>query len=219
MGLTRVFPLMTMESVARLLTDRTRVNANEFRVISQAHRVNTSNTLKGRLKLCESLTIRPTYMLAGVFERVAESSGKTRTLKFQRPNASPVRLRWLDKSATSTVFTLPNAHPCLQNLRLRKVRADIDAVGMKVGVVALLFWIPSSKLIAPERKRNCRDEILRFAFIRLIQARTSRLNSRISFGRGILPIYRMQTLSHFYECLVKTLAIKHIAYCGTRVRW
>jgi hypothetical protein len=151
MGLTRVFALMTVESIARLLTDRTRVSAKELRVISQAHRVNTSDTMKGRFELREPLTISPAHMLAGVLERVAESSGKTCTLKLKRPTVSPIRLRSLDINTPSAVFILSNTHPCIEKLLVWNVRANVNAMGMKIRVVLFLLCVPTAKLVAPKK--------------------------------------------------------------------
>ncbi len=78
MGLTRVFAFMTIEPIARLVADRTRLTAKELRVISQAHRVNTSDTVKGRFELRESLTIRPAHIMEPAILSSMKSSPITR---------------------------------------------------------------------------------------------------------------------------------------------
>ena len=153
MRLARVFPLMPMESVAGFLTNRTRVSANELRVVCESHRVNTSNTMEGSFELRESFSVRPAHMFAGVLEGMSKSTRKTGALKFKGPALASIRLCSLDINAPSAVFILANAHPCLEEHVVRNVRTHVDAMGMKVCVVFFLIRVPTAEFIAPKKEK------------------------------------------------------------------
>jgi len=110
MGLARVLAFMTIESIARLLTDGTRMRTREIRVISQAHRVNTANTVESGFELRESLAVGPAHMLAGVFERVSQRARKAGALTVYQLARSFIQLLALDVNTAGPVFILSNAH-------------------------------------------------------------------------------------------------------------
>jgi len=158
MGLAKMFALMTIESIARFVADRTGLTTKQLRVIRQAHRVNTSDTMKSHFELGKSLTVGPIHMLTGVLESVSQRTRKAGSLTVGHFARRFIQLLRLDENTASPISRLANAYPRLEKFLVRNVRTDVNAVSVKIRVVLFLVCVPTAKFIAPEKQELARRD-------------------------------------------------------------
>src|SRR5215472_11855647 len=79
-----MLPLMTIRVITARQTNSALPATLQFSVVSQTHRVNTTNTIKCNLQLGEPLSIRTVMVLTRVLQRVSQRTCESMTLKLAR---------------------------------------------------------------------------------------------------------------------------------------